>query len=271
MSLSNRDYEKLAKAIVSDYQGCGQPLRDSIIKVADDHDLNVHETQRLIEQTNLKTHLTLFKEASDKYVEFDVVEPDDVIGELFGRVPPTQGDAGPGEKVASEVLVDHHFDLPDERRQETWGAIEKTASEAPDVEEPDTRPYAGDRGYHVYARLNKIASEFQNTIREKHIEYEDAIEKLAQEFRSIYGPDLKAFEKDAYALYGEDAGNAVFKLHEALNKTPSMAPTKLASHFVHEEGVHEKLAQAIEIHQDLVDHIEGYQAFIKKAGPLVHD
>lgn len=272
MSLSKKDYQKLAQAIVDDRFSCGTPLRESLVKVADDHQMNVHETRRLLEATNLKAHLTLFKEASDdKYIEFDVIEPEDVVQELFGRVEPSQGDRGPGEKVAAFKAVDQTHALPDEYAAEKYKDIEKVASASvPEVETPNKNPYSGDRGFKKVAKVNKVAEELHNAILEKKLAYEDAIDDIADEFRSVYSPDFREFEKDAYALHKTAASNVVLKVCESLRIKPQETVKTASEHYVIDKPVHEKLARAVDIYGDLRDHINGYKHLRERAKALLY-
>ena len=269
MSFSNRDYNRLSKAIVTDFMNDSIPLRDSLIKVADEHSLNVHETRRLLEATNTHAHLSLFKEASDqKYVEFDVVDPKDVCGELFGRVDTDEVSPHDHEKVAAYVETDHYLDLPDEHERESFAAVTKVASASVPVEEaPAPNRYAGERGFHAYAKVNKIASEMENTILELDIEYRDELDKIAHSFQSVYADDFPEFEKDANALYQDDATHIIRSVCSVLRREPSQIKT--ATHYVIDKPVHEKLARAVSLYKDLTDHIHGLQWYEEQAGPLL--
>lgn len=269
-SLNDKDYQSLAQAIVCDYMDQNIPLRDSLVKVADEHQFNVHETRRLLEATNVHAHLSLFKQAEDKkYVEFDVVDPDDVCGELFGRVN-VDCDPNNNEKVAALIESDLYLDLPDEHYEDVSEQVEKVASTAvPDVADEVKGPYEGERGYHAYSLVNKVAQELENKILELHQEYTDAIEKLSAEFQSVYSPDFSEFEKDAYALHGDDAQHVVYSVCELLRREPS--DVKVAGHYVIEGPAHEKLAEAVSLHKKLHRHINGYKWYEKKAELLLHD
>lgn len=272
MSMNDKEFQKLAKAIVCDYIESEIPLKNSVVKVAEQHDMNVHETRRLLETTNVRAHLSLFKEASDdKYVEFEVVDPDEVCGELFGRVStPEESDCS--EKVAAYVEVDHHLELPDEHFNGVQEEIEKVASEqVPIVEEPEKKPYDGEAGYQAISLVNKVASELKSRIHQKYMDYEDTLEKIASNYSSIYTDksDLREFEKDAQALYGEDATHVVHSVFDRLNEQPDNV--KIANHYVIEKPVHEKLASAVAQYRDLKDHINAFKDYKDQADPLIYE
>lgn len=270
-SLNDKDYQSLAQAIVCDYMDQNVPLRDSLVKVAGEQGFNVHETRRLLETTNVHAHLSLFKQAEDKkYVEFDVIDPNDVCGELFGRVN-TSCDDGPHEKVASLSEADLFLDLPDEHYNAMEEQIEKTAASlVPDVEEEAPRgPYDGDRGYHAYSLVNKVANELENKVLELHQDYTEALEKLSSEFKSVYAADFTDFEKDAYALHGDDAKHVIHSVCGLLRREPTNV--KVANHYVIETPAHEKLAHAVSTYKDLKRHIRGFQWYEKQAELLLDD
>jgi len=72
----NLDY--LAKEASVNYVNSNIPLNDSIAKLAEENALNREQINRVVENANTATYLSLFKTASDKYVEFPVADAEKV-------------------------------------------------------------------------------------------------------------------------------------------------------------------------------------------------
>lgn len=262
MSYNDRDYQTLAKAIVTDFVQGGCPLADSVVKTANDMSFNPHETRRLIEATNVNAHLTLFeKQAEHKYVEFDIVEPQDVLDRLFASPADTDGNAAL-EKHAADLSLE----LPDERWDRVRERIEKTAATAvPDVEEtPAQEKYAGVRAHHAIQKINKVKDELETQLYGRYHEYQEKVARLRTQFRLLDALDFRQFEKDAYALFpAEDVDHPLMTLRDMMGIDAEKTASTDASGYVIERREHQFLKEAVEAYRgvrEVADGIKWYQA-----------
>jgi hypothetical protein len=204
MSYNDSDYQRLADAAVTDFIRGGVPLVDSAIKIAKEHSLNVHEARRLVEATNVATHLTLFdKMAEHKYVEFNVVDPDTVCDTLFAD-PDRSRSADCGiDKVASDLSLD----VPDER----WAHLRVKAAAAAAAEfqkvasiEVPLDPYRGVRAHQAINKLAATRDALRTNLSAAYIKYEEKVAAVQHAFTFIDAPNRAEFEKDAFALHDRD-------------------------------------------------------------------
>ncbi len=77
------------------------PLVDSVIKIAEENDLNQEQIKRVCHTANTKTMIQIYKSASDNTKEFDVVDPCCVMKAVGGT-----------EKKASIVNVSSDYSIP---------------------------------------------------------------------------------------------------------------------------------------------------------------
>lgn len=214
MAYNDTQYTKLAKAIVDDFVEREIALKAGVIKTANELSLNAHETRRLIETTNVHAHLTLFNKMADsRYVEFEIADPQEICDAVFG------GDSGAAststEKVAHEDSVaDLYAPLPNERHLLKIAAYEKTASDTSVLGTPPPThgKYDGNRAYATLSYVNKVAAELESELRQRNFVYKEAVERFAEPFRLLGGPDHSAFEKCAFSRYGRRSANALQKL-----------------------------------------------------------
>lgn len=272
MNLKDSDYQDLAKAIVSDFLAGHTSLRDGLVKVATDHQLNVNETRRVLEATNVHAHLSLFKEANDhKYVEFDVIDPVDVCNELFGRVEVPS-------KTSTQVktayyVADRYLDLPDERRTEQHVEAVKIAyATVPRTKRKAKRDkYAGATGYNAYALAQKVAEEMESRVLILHQECDEIHEKIASQYRSIYSEDFSDLQRDAFALHGADSVYTVYKVGQHLGIEVEPLTVKTASHYVVDKPVHRDVARAVKLAAEIKELATGIAWYRQKMGSFIHD
>lgn len=189
--LEQADYERIVGEVVDGYFN-GVPLNDGVYKVACDLGLNPNQIRQVVWQANTKTHLSLFeKRAEDKMVEFPVADADYIMRRMY-----TPAEAQPLPVPAAEKVASDLFSPLDEG--------EKTAADEtmPFVVESTVSPKtAAARREKALRTLEKAASELEMSIAMEREMYVEGVYKLAFELRK--GVDRDEFEKDAFALYGE--------------------------------------------------------------------
>jgi hypothetical protein len=85
---------EFAKEASSAFLGPGQiPLNQSIVKIAKAENLTPENINLLCQETNKQVHQHMFKTAEDKYIDFSIANPNEIMCELEGS-----------EKTASEQL-----------------------------------------------------------------------------------------------------------------------------------------------------------------------
>lgn len=82
MSINSKDFETFGKVASKRFIENNVPLNDTITKLAKEYGLNRDQISRVVENANVETHLKLYKEAEDKYIEFDTADPNKVISNL---------------------------------------------------------------------------------------------------------------------------------------------------------------------------------------------
>lgn len=205
MALNDRDYNRMAKVIVSDTL-CGQcSLNDGVIKQADANGLNPNETRRLIEHANTLAHLELFeKQAGDKYVTFEVAEPSVVLGALFE----TALDTETGAPTTMKCAMDAADRLPDEHGGVLYFAKEASAAPAPIAEHDFDSPYAPVRSLRPhYERVKHaaITEMLEDKLRQAHMRLTRGIRKIAEDLRRIDAPPFEKLAEECLAAR-HDAG-----------------------------------------------------------------
>jgi len=206
MSYTDRDYQKLAEAVVSDFVSSNIPLDKSVIKTAQDASLNVNETRRLVEATNVMAHLTLFnKMAEHRYVEFDVVDAEHVCDVLFADPSRALNCDSIGEKIAS---YDLSLDLPDER----WESVKERARELSDQAlekvayvEPERDAYAGVRAHYAISHAGKVEDELNTQLHGAYLDYQEKVAAVKHAMTFIDATPADSLQSDMLALRGADA------------------------------------------------------------------
>ena len=78
--MRKKDYIQCARAALKDFTDQGVPLTTSVKHAVEERRLNDDQARRLVEFTNTIAHLNAFdKQAGDKYIAFDLVDPRNVI------------------------------------------------------------------------------------------------------------------------------------------------------------------------------------------------
>lgn len=239
---NDADYNKYAKAIVADFrkdQAAG--MHDSLVKLASDTGLNPNETRRLVEKTNMTAHLSFFdKTSQDNYIEFDVIDPEAVIGELFGKVTPS----GPvQEKVA---MYDYDSLMRSTRPRDmsklaSWGAEDVT-----DVlqEEREARVERS-KSASERRQVASLRSELVSRLGQEELRYAEKVSHIVQCTAGMYAHDVRDVVEDALCLHGEAAYELVTDLVKIakVDLEAEIDPEK----FVGERSWHHDIKTALDI------------------------
>lgn len=206
MSYSDRDYQKLAEAVVADFISSNIPLEKTVIKTAQDANLNVNETRRLVEATNVMAHLTLFnKMAEHRYVEFDVVDAEHVCDTLFADPTGAMACDSPSEKTAA---YDLRLDLPDERWEDVKERARDLASVAfekvAEVETPRDK-YAGVRAHYAISHAQKVEDELNTRLQIAYLNYQEKVAHVKHAMTFVDAIPKEELQRDMLALQGSQA------------------------------------------------------------------
>lgn len=89
MNYTKSKLEKLAEEVVNISKSSGDSLIDSVLSVLKENPMNPEQVRRLVEMTNTSKFLDEFSETSgdDRFVDFDVLNPEDIIRRFLGKVP----------------------------------------------------------------------------------------------------------------------------------------------------------------------------------------
>jgi len=239
-------YESLAESAVSAFLTSQTPLNDSILKIAQDNDLNPEQIKRVVEMANTKTFLKMFKDPGKKEenVEFDVADAGDVTRKFYGQsaaapaATPAPGGSSinititkcAAEEKGAALPYEFESDLPDANY-----AGRRTFDEPP-VELEKVAEVKPDRGVVAFL-MRKIAENFRDKIYEEEHEYQGKLDKVARELKKDYTHDYASFEKEALLCYGREITPVLEDIRGAIRwKKPMGDMDKTASASVIEGG-----------------------------------
>jgi hypothetical protein len=115
------DLEQLGKEAALSYISSNIALNDSILKTAQNHNLNRQQVNRVVEAANVDAYLHLIKKAEDNYVDFPLADSSTIYNRLSDHkfsVPSSNDYDAPPTKTADFTF----FNIED-------AAFEKTASD----------------------------------------------------------------------------------------------------------------------------------------------
>lgn len=247
------DYVKRAGDIAQQHVVSKKSINDLASKVAQEEALNPEEIRTLVRLSNVAVFQELFKaqdtaKAPDRMVEFETGDPEAVVRRLVEEAQmPAQTANIHNDKLAGEV-PDMMADVRRGFKLET-PAAEKVAHE--DVPE---RPMRRDM---AILALRKLASEFEVERYAAGHRWEDKLAALTRTFRRLNGPDFSAFEKDAFASFGEDVRPELEALvHDTRLKFALTGPEKVAHlmdrHVVEDSTELTLLKEALEARREYV-------------------
>lgn len=190
-------------------------------KVARENDLNPDEIRTLVRLANVATFQESFrlKTGGDKMVEFNTGDPEAVIRSMLVTEAPVPASVS-NDKLAS-------YTVPDQMRAKRYGVTEEAVKEAAEVAE-ETRPVRRDL---LVLNLRKLAEEFTVEKIAAGQKWEDTLGALTQWLKRPqgYGVSYHAFEKDAWAAFGNDIRPELVYLQEELKiSRPLPAVEKVA-------------------------------------------
>lgn len=199
------DYDKIAREIVDRFVKESASLTDGVTKKAEELELNPDQIKNLVHAANTIAHLALMdqKTDGDKYVEFDPVDPDAVLKNVYIKVVRV-GSNTPIENAMSPVS-DFFGDLPGKVTPS-----EETAST------PAEDAGANPKNSVLIMRIRKVAEELEDQKNSAAVEYKEQLDKLAADFAKLYGPSFEEFEKDAFDIYGDRAMTLLADLRHCL-------------------------------------------------------
>lgn len=220
------DYVKRAAEIADHSFVSKKPLNDVCVKAAQDDALNPEEIRTLVRLSNVAMFQRIFKQkastgAPDRHVDFDVGDPEAVIQRLHAETPPQSANIM-NDKLAGEIP-----DMMAAKRRgfELDETVTKVASD--DAPRPMKRDVA-------IPMLRKLAEEFDTRRLSAGYRWEAKMDAVRGAFNKApgYGPDIVAFEKDAFAELGDDVMPEMGALLASLGRASSIR-----------EGAREKLSE----------------------------
>ncbi|MAH42812.1 hypothetical protein CL614_03745 [archaeon] len=128
------DLEQLGKEAALSYISDNVTLNDSILKTAQNHNLNRQQVNRVVESANVDAYLHLIKKAEDNYVDFPLADSATIYSNLSYQesLPKSSNDyEAPPTKTATFNL----FNIEDAEFEKTasakirYGQLRKEASE----------------------------------------------------------------------------------------------------------------------------------------------
>ena len=192
---SNRDFQKLADKITSDFFNHERPLLDKTIEEARAEELNPEEVKRLSEKVNTNAVVKLLKNSEDKKSSIPLVDYTAVLAVTH----PEEREEDTGSQVKTASL-----DLPNTREKKSIKNIE-----FPTLEK------AAQERRKVLPEIFKAETELQKVANEKvalESKVQDNVDYIVSEFYKWRSPDFSKFASEAYTLKGEDAKPVLNKM-----------------------------------------------------------
>ena len=233
----SKQFDQKATDIAQAFHTGSGNLHDLTVKLSKDQGLNEEQIRRLGRAVNVKAFEQKFaslKGKADRIVEFDPVDPETVIDDLFQN-------ATVAEKQASAAYPN----LPDQMRSARGWAdtTMKTASVDIDAEIQKSVP----KDPPIESQINhwqKVTDELNVKVAGAEIRWDAAMETLLQHSKRLHWK-REEFEKDAIALYGDEVLFEINALRGAV-ELPALEITKedavkLSSHLFGEETEDTKL------------------------------
>lgn len=240
--ITDQDYESLSDEVTDAYVEEGVPLKETILKLAEEQGMLPDQIRQLCWRTNVKTHLNLFeKKAEDKVVEFPLADAEEIISEFYGGDVPEEA-----EKEAQ------FFDDIDER-DFFLGFDEPREKVAFDTSKYDDRPISWlekevpveDKRRGLKKRVKLAEEELNLRILSARESYLEGLEEVKSELRKMAAhPDgdhlIPEFAHEALSIHDS---NVKFILKDlGLPVTDEML--KSATFADHKTPIHQKLAEA---------------------------
>jgi hypothetical protein len=187
----------------------GEPLHDTLVKMAKDNRMNPEQIKRLVESANTSTFLDQFKSktGNQRMVEFDVADPSRVIQDSLGGEPSNSSSTGPSVSITISVdpVSGLHDSITDENSAHSaMGSTEEPTSQK--VASLDLR-YEGPKEIPMNPNTRaQVRESLLTKIADCNYRAEDLASAVAVEYRGIYTrPKYASLETDALSRYGNAA------------------------------------------------------------------
>lgn len=249
------DFDKFSSEVVDRFLSGQSKLADAAAEMAMQHQMNPDQVQQLIQAANTLTFLRMMNQqkqqgSPDLMQEFEPASPDDVLRVILQQhapeASPQMGQPNPMEmqhelpdemaQVRGDMDGDGDLDTPEEAEvekevQEAGGTHEdaeeaahgkRKEKKAPPngKKEPAEKPEKKPSKEASIMKLRKVASGLKDRRLQTEYHFEEVFDKLAHEFKRIYGPSYDEFEKSAMAEYGDAAVPVLNSIREQLRKGP---------------------------------------------------
>jgi hypothetical protein len=193
------------------YINDGTPARAAVIKAAADSDFNVEQSRRLCELFNTARTLYHFEQnPGQKEASFELVDADDVLGEIF--TAPTGS-----PKIAQDAVPDYtEYDSP-ELMARDGNVVDTTADLWPKAaEELPSLDMQARRAYRIIDTQMGLAKQAQSECRQAEIHVSQSLSKLA----AAIAHDCATHGPERYARF--------LRVHDSQDDQPMLA--KLAEY-----------------------------------------
>lgn len=148
--MNKQEFERLGKEASRKYLEDNIPLNETITKLAKEYGLNRDQISRVVENANVETHLNLYKEAEDKYIEFDTADVGDVVSNMEFSI----------EKDAA-LMNDYEEITENEEFQIISDITDEEKDRIKEAEKQFLFKKAEDLEYRLTNRLEEIDQKFQ--------------------------------------------------------------------------------------------------------------
>ena len=262
----SKQFDEKALDIARAFDAGRGDLHDLTVKLAKDKGLNEEQIRRLGRAVNVKAFEQKFaslKGKEDRIVEFDPVDAETVISDLFHGAP-----------VAEKKASASYPDIPNQMRGARGWDVETVKTASMDVYAEINRSVPKDPP--IESQINhwrKVAEDLNVKLAGAEMRWESAMETLVQHSKRLYW-NRDEFEKDAMALHGAEV---LFELN-ALRQGAKLVvlevsedqAEKLASHLFGEESEDTRLIKgAAEARANFVQVTRAVQVAKQKHAALV--
>ncbi len=244
MKATSKDFNKMAETVTSAFFNAGTSLNDAIVKEASDSDLNIKETQRLVETANSMAVIKMLKVASDKKAELDLADPKEVLNKTHAL-----NSALPEQDIVKTASTKQK--LPNTRTSihKVFPSMEKIAAETP---KRDTR-------ISDYFALQKEAIELNYQKTAAELKIHNTFDTMIGDFESLYGPDFVKFAKEVHTMYGNSSTVPLKYLANKINRLPDVDNLHKVGYLIDDRqdilkkyaGMHSSLVSLIELNKKL--------------------
>jgi hypothetical protein len=193
---NQKNFDKFAEDVVTDFLTQATPLSDAIVKLADTNMLKPEEVKRVVEKANTLATIRLIKTAQNGDLTFDLADPDKVLGRTHPEGTPGAPVVEPTPSTIQKEAMPNTlktradgYRYLDELRSQP--KVAEANSHAPNLKEIFRLKHKGET-----LGRQKVAAE---------LAFRKSVDSLLGDFNNLYGPDFSKFANEAHTIYGEDA------------------------------------------------------------------